>query len=106
MMAIVLGSEWVEESEEFLIDGLVCDSLTLISGQPKSGKSALALHIAQALLGEETILNRTVKRTVKKIGWMGFDLKWKRELQARSPRMVKRTYFIDAIHHSQIQEWE
>ncbi len=106
MMAIVLGSDWVEESEEFLIDGLLCDSLTLISGQPKSGKSALALHIAQALLGEEVILDRNVKRNVETIGWMGFDLKWKRELKDRSPELVKKTYFIDAIHHSQIQEWE
>lgn len=106
MMAIVLGSDWVEESEEFLIDGLLCDSLTLISGQPKSGKSALALHMAQALLSKENILERDVKRKIERIGWMGFDLKWKRELQVRSPEMVKQTYFIDSIHHSQIQEWE
>lgn len=36
-------------SGQWLVEGLICDSMTLIYGMPKAGKSALAVNIAAAL---------------------------------------------------------
>lgn len=104
-MAITLGSQWVEESQEWLIDGLLCDSLTLISGQPKAGKSALAVHLIRSLLSGEPLLSRSVNRRFNHIGWMGFDLKWQRELKGRAPDLLDNISFIDPIHYSLTHEW-
>ena len=41
------------ESEPWLIEGMVCPWLTLLSGQPKHGKTILAGHIATALINQE-----------------------------------------------------
>ena len=51
-MKIELGSDWFEsKSEEWVIPGLVCDSLTLISGEPKSGKTSLAMPMSLDMTG-------------------------------------------------------
>jgi AAA domain len=71
------------EEEYWLVPGLVCPWLTLLSGQPKHGKSLLAGHIALALINQTQVLGRAVAPGNHTIGWMGFDAGWKNEVHSR-----------------------
>ena len=72
-----------DENEEWLVDGLICPSLTLLSGQPKQGKSMLIGHCAIALINQTDILGGNVKPGNHIIGWMGYDPGWRQELKSR-----------------------
>jgi hypothetical protein len=72
-----------QETEPWLIDGMVCPWLTLLSGQPKHGKTILAGHIASALINNEPLLGKQVKSGEHLIGWMGYDGGWRNEIVAR-----------------------
>ena len=72
-----------DENEEWLVDGLICPSLTLLSGQPKQGKSMLTGHCAIALINQTEILEGGVKPGHHIIGWMGYDPGWRQELKTR-----------------------
>ena len=82
-----------EEQEDWLVDGLICPSLTLLSGQPKHGKSLFAGHCAIALINQTEILNKKVKEGHHVIGWMGHDPAWRQELrqlwQAQAKNRIK-----------------
>jgi len=65
-----------QETEPWLIEGMVCPWLTLLSGQPKHGKTILAGHIATALINNEPLLGKQIKSAEHFIGWMGFDGGW------------------------------
>ena len=105
-MAVTRASEWVESDEEWIVEGLICDSLTLISGEPKAGKSALALHAIRSLISGEPILQKEVKKTFTRIGWMGFDFKWQREISDRAPDLLDSIYFIDPVHYKNFDGWQ
>lgn len=105
-MRIVQGSEWVEKSEEWLIPSLICDSLTLLSGEPKTGKTSLACHIARALISGTEILERKPSVSNYRIGWMGFDSKWRREIQNRIPDLMEHIFFIDPIGYKDLTQWD
>jgi len=72
-----------QETEPWLIEGMVCPWLTLLSGQPKHGKTILAGHIATALINNESILGKKVKPGEHQIAWMGYDGGWKDEIVTR-----------------------
>jgi RecA-family ATPase len=72
-----------DENEEWLVDGLICPSLTLLSGQPKQGKSMLTGHCVIALINQTEILGGGVKPGHHIIGWMGYDPDWRQELKTR-----------------------
>ena len=105
-LRVVLGSEWKESSEEWLIPTLICDSLTLLSGEPKTGKTALACHIIRALITGQTIINCQPIEKDFRIGIMGFDSKWRREIQNRIPELLELVYFIDPINYKSTEEWD
>lgn len=105
-MRVVLGSQWVESSEEWLIPTLICDSLTLLSGEPKTGKTALACHIIRALVSGQQILNCQPIARDFRIGIMGFDSKWRREIQNRIPELMESVYFVDPINYKDSNEWQ
>lgn len=105
-MRVVLGSEWKESSEEWLIPTLICDSLTLLSGEPKTGKTALACHIIRALITGQTIISCQPIAKDFRIGIMGFDSKWRREIQNRIPDLMSRVYFVDPINYKNIKDWD
>lgn len=105
-MRIALGANWFEsESEEWVLPGLLCDSLTLISGEPKSGKTSLACHIVRALIENSEILGRLPNRPNSTVAWMGFDFQWDRELKDRLPDIYERIYFAEPLHWSKASEW-
>lgn len=104
-MRIIQGSDWVEKSEEWLIPSLICDSLTLLSGEPKTGKTSLACHIARALISGTEILESQPSVSNYRIGWMGFDSKWRREIQTRIPDLMTSVFFIDPIGYKDLNQW-
>ena len=107
-MKIALASEWAknQKDDEWLIPGLVCDSLTLISGQPKSGKTSLAAHIVRSLTVKNPILGRTPSNKPLTIGWMGFDAKWDRDMSLRLPDLENHYYLIQGANYRKKEEWD
>jgi hypothetical protein len=105
-MRVVLASEWIEESEEWLIPNLVCDSLTLISGEPKSGKTSMAGHIVRSLVLKQEILGFKPTEKAIKVAYMGFDFKWKREITERLDDLTSLIYLPDSANYKSTEEWD
>jgi hypothetical protein len=106
LMKLILASEWDGDSEEWLIPNLVCDSLTLISGEPKSGKSSLACHIVRSLVLKQEILGFKPKDQEFKVAYMGFDFKWQRETRDRLLDLVDQVYFPTSATYKSVDEWD
>lgn len=87
--------DYEESKKIWLIEGLLCNGLTLLSGQPKSGKSALAAHLATSLLTGVPILNKDPKEGSHKIGWVGFDSNWKEETKSRLGDFKGKVIFFE-----------
>jgi len=95
-----------QETEPWLIEGMVCPWLTLLSGQPKHGKTILAGHIATALINNEPLLGKQVKSGEHFIGWMGYDGGWRDELVARlKPRARNRIATYPPIRKLDEDSW-
>ena len=66
---------WIDDFDEadtpWLIEGIVCPSLTIISAQPKHGKTLLAGHIAISLITGQPLAGKTVTEDKHLIAWMG-----------------------------------
>jgi hypothetical protein len=105
-MKVVLASEWIEESEEWLIPHLLCDSLTLISGEPKSGKTSMAGHIVRSLVLKQEILGFKPTEKAIKVAYMGFDFKWKREISDRLDDLTNLIYLPDSATYNSTEEWD
>jgi hypothetical protein len=69
--------------EGWVIDGLVCPYITVLSGQPKVKKSTLATHIALAVINQTDFLGRQVNTKSNKVAWIGFDGGWYSEIITR-----------------------
>lgn len=106
MRRMILASDWEEPQEEWLIPGLVCDSLTLISGEPKAGKSALASHLVRSLITGRPVLDKTPTTRFGRVGWMGFDFKWQREVRERMSDLQKQIMLVPSIHYQDKESWE
>jgi hypothetical protein len=95
-----------EAQEEWLVDGLICPSLTLISGQPKHGKSLLAGHCVIGLINQTEVLNRSVKQGHHIVGWMGYDLGWREELRLRWQSVAdNRIKMFDPLRNASTKDW-
>ena len=95
-----------EDTSEWLIEKLVCPWITLVSGQPKYGKSSLIGHISMALINETDFLGKETKRGYHKIAWMGFDSGWKEELRTRwNYQSKQRLFTINPIRTNNILDW-
>jgi hypothetical protein len=105
-VSFTLASEWEESSEEWLIPSLLCDSLTLLSGVPKVGKTALAGHLIKSLVLQEEILGNKPVSGEFKVAWMGFDFKWRRELLTRLPELQNHLYFTSSVRFDDLSGWE
>jgi hypothetical protein len=105
-LKLVLASEWTEESEEWLIENLVCDSLTLISGEPKSGKTSMACHIVRSLVLKEEIIGFKPTDREIKVAYMGFDFKWQRETKERLKEAQNFVRFPNSVTYKSTDEWD
>jgi hypothetical protein len=105
-MNLVLASEWEDSSEEWLIPSLLCDSLTLLSGEPKTGKTALACHLVRSLITKIEILGMHPTQKEMKVAWMGFDCNWRREVKERLSDLSDQIYFPNTVDYKQEDEWK
>jgi hypothetical protein len=95
-----------EEQEEWLVDGLICPSLTLLSAQPKHGKSLLAGHCATALINQTEVLDRKVKEGHHVIGWMGYDPDWRQELRQNWQSVAQnRIKIFEPLRNASPKTW-
>lgn len=78
---------WMDEfpsyPEDWIIEGLICPYVTILSGQPKVRKSTLATHIALAVINQTDFIGRKVKAKSNKVAWIGFDGGWYKEIITR-----------------------
>ena len=105
-MGLIKASEWNAKAYEWLIPGLIGNEITLISGEPKTGKSLLAGHLVNSLITQQPILERVPKSGIYKVAWMGFDSNWDGELQTRFPLILENLYFHNPIIHEDKEGWE
>jgi RecA-family ATPase len=105
-MELVKASEWKEQSQEWLIPGYLCDSLTLLSGEPKSGKTSLACHLIRALVTGSEFLGELPTQTGLKIAYMGFDFRWQREVSERLDDVADELLFATSATYKEEAEWE
>ena len=83
MIKLTRIDEYVDEQQGWLIEGILCPWLTLLSGQPKHGKSILAGHIAISLIQQAPLLGRNVSVGNHVVAWLGYDAGWKQEVTSR-----------------------
>jgi hypothetical protein len=93
---------------QWLIEDLLCNSLTVLSGEPKSGKTLLAGHFAKSLLQKQEILGKNPSQDIARIGWIGFDANWQHEVKNRLPEIPGNgIVFFDAPNsYSSTKGWD
>ena len=97
--------DYSETQEDWLIPGLLGSSLTLLSGEPKIGKSLFAAHMVKALLNEEQFLGSVPNPAQHKIAWVGFDSNWVKELKERIPKNMGNLYIHPPINYRENEKW-
>jgi hypothetical protein len=107
-MNFTRASEWIAPSgsDTWLIPGFICGTRTLLSGQPKMGKTTLAAHLVSALVNHEEVLGSQPKPGDHKVVWMGFDAGWKEEFTSKFPRACNQVYFAEPITYRKSSEWQ
>ncbi len=105
-----IKSAWIDDITDdptpWIINGLVCPWLTLLSGQPKHGKTTFAGHIVNSLLNGTPLLDKEVSPGTHIVAWMGYDGGWKEELRERlqiSPN--RKIVFYDPIRSFDESLW-
>lgn len=83
---------WIEDypdlADDWPIEGLLCPYITILSGQPKVGKSTISLHMVIAMITGEPFIGRSVNLAKRKVAWMGFDSGWVNELRNNSENKI------------------
>lgn len=103
---------WIDDCEDdeesnWPIPGIICPTLTLISGQPKHGKSMFVGHCANALINQTEIFNREVLKGEHIVGWMGYDADWKVELKQRwKSQAQNKIALYEPIRNLQQNNWD
>lgn len=96
------------DDTQYLVNGLIPqDGLTLISGQPKSGKSQLALGIAAATalgkpFGDDARFGGSVSDNPGLVNWVGTDGGLKAEIKgrvAKYPKAMKDNLNVEVKAH-------
>jgi len=84
-LQVIPDAYWIEDypdhTIDWPIDGILCPYITILSGQPKVGKSTISLHMVIAMITGEPFLGRDVNLASRKVAWMGFDSGWVNELR-------------------------
>ena len=100
---------WIDDvdtkSGDWIIDALLCPQLTLLSGQPKMGKSLLAGHIATNLLNGETFLGKKIHKQIETVGWMGFDGGWRTETANRWKQKATKRMRLYPMRQCNVGQW-
>jgi hypothetical protein len=106
MIKLTRIDEFVDEQQDWLIEGVLCPWLTVLSGQPKHGKSLLAGHIAISLIQETPLLGRRISGTHHKVAWLGYDGGWKQEVRERwLEKSWNRIIFCESLRSLDSNLW-
>ena len=107
MIKLTRIDEYVDEQQDWPIEGFLCPWLTLLSGQPKHGKSLLAGHIAISLIQETPLLGHKISGSNHKIAWLGYDGGWKQEVRERwLEKSMSQIVFCDSLRSLDSNLWE
>ena len=106
MIKLTRIDEYIDEQQDWLIEGILCPWLTLLSGQPKHGKSILAGHIAISLIQQAPLLGRNVTGENHVVAWLGYDAGWKQEVTSRWLETSKgQIFFCDSLRSLEESLW-
>lgn len=97
--------EWKPKELNWLIPGLLCNSITLLSGEAKMGKTLFAGNLARALINQTEILGRIPKQGKYRIAWMGFDLEWQQEFSNNFDDIRGNVWFADTTNYKNSGGW-
>ncbi len=103
---LTLAAEWNQPADTWVVPGFICGSRTLLSGEPKAGKSTLAGHLAASLIHQTPFLGQTPKEGFHKVIWMGFDASWQNEVLSRFPSLSNFVYFAKSLDYRQEEDWK
>lgn len=104
-MKLTLARDWAEPIEPWLIPGFLIGTRTLLSGEPKIGKTMLAGHLVGSLIHQTPFLDSQPIEGFHKVAWMGFDASWQAEYKHKFPFQQDFVYFTDTIRFDEEQEW-
>jgi hypothetical protein len=103
---LTLASEWESQPMDWLIPGFLCASQTLISGEPKMGKSLLAGQIVTSLVHQEPFLGQQPLTGFHRVVWIGYDPRWAEEFKSNFPSVCNFVYFAQGAPWHKAEEWE
>ena len=105
-MPLVKASEWQEDSHEWLIEGIISSAITVLSGEPKLGKTLLMGYAVNSLITQTPFLGIQPRAGTYKVAWMGYDSLWAPELRDRFPNILESLYFSNPIRYDNTAGWE
>jgi hypothetical protein len=97
--------EWKPKELNWLIPGLLCNSITLLSGEAKMGKTLFAGNLARALINQTEILGKQPRQGEFRIAWMGFDLQWQQEFSNSFDDIRGNVWFADSTNYKNLDKW-
>jgi DNA polymerase III delta prime subunit len=105
-MLLSSAAEWKPQPLNWLIPGVLCDSLTLISGEPKMGKTLFAANLARSLINQTEVLNQQPKKGNFRVAWMGFDMDWQQEFTNTFGDITDYVWFCQSINYKRLDLWK
>ena len=98
--------EWKPKELNWLIPGLLCNSITLLSGEAKMGKTLFAGNLARALINQTEILGKQPRQGEFRIAWMGFDLDWQQEFTNNFDDIRGNVWFANSTNFKNLDRWQ
>ena len=107
---LIPDSYWVEDyphlTMDWPIEGILCPYITILSGQPKVGKTTFARLAAKSLISGEPLLNRTVALEKSRVCWMGFDSGWVGEIKSNTQEIRKDSLLLqNPMRSLDLRDW-
>ena len=104
-MLLESATDWKPKQMDWLIPNILCDSLTLISGEPKMGKTLFAANLVRGLINQSEVLGQLPKEGEFRIAWMGFDLGWQQEFINSFKDIHNNVWFCPPLNYKNLNEW-
>jgi archaellum biogenesis ATPase FlaH len=106
-VGLIRLSDYRPSPKQWLIDGLLHPHLTLLSGQPKAGKTLFAAHIVRSLLTGQELCGRPVDGREHKVLWLGVDGDWRADIHRllKAPSSVLVPDQTDNFRHWDEERW-
>jgi hypothetical protein len=104
-MLLTSATDWKPQPLDWLIPGVLCDSLTLISGEPKMGKTLFAANLVRSLINQTEVLNQQPKQGNFRVAWMGFDMDWQQEFTNKFSDISDYVWYCQSISYKRLDLW-